>query len=155
MDMWDILFGTLIVLAVLTVPIRIGVRVAQWGRRRAHEPPLARVWTHPLWLVYEAVVGSMAGYLLYDTVLHIIARNFDYVTVTWIWIWIFIAGASCIAIFCFRAHLRVEPMNEDERIRRRIEWYGQLRKKEYERLRDSNAFTTRTGSYTFMRDWDD
>lgn len=53
MDLWDILFRTLIVLTVLTVPIRIGVRVAQWGRRRAHEPPLARVWTHPLWLVYE------------------------------------------------------------------------------------------------------
>ncbi|MCP9449790.1 MAG: hypothetical protein NNA21_07000 [Nitrospira sp.] len=155
MDLWDILFRTLIVLTVLTVPIRIGVRVAQWGRRRAHEPPLARVWTHPLWLVYEAVVGSMAGYLLYYDALHIITGDSYYLATNGIWRWSFIAGASCIAIFCFRAHFRFEPMNEDERIRRMIEWHGQLRKKEYERLRDSNAFTTRTGSYTFMRDWDD
>lgn len=59
-DLSDILIQVLIILTIVTGPIRIGARVVQWERRRTQAAPLARFWTHPLWLIYEAVIGIFA-----------------------------------------------------------------------------------------------
>ncbi|MCP9465229.1 MAG: hypothetical protein NNA25_10610 [Nitrospira sp.] len=156
-----LLNNTVIVLiSLLTGSVRLGVRLAQWVRRRIKKPPLAPFWTHRVWLVYEAVVGVIALHFLYLEVLYMLEHGFNGSVATDIKAQWFVMSVITILSYIFLAHRTDEfpsrPLTpeeraawvqeEEERRDRELEEYWREVKKR------GSDLASRTGSYAYMDD---